>query len=88
LCAGARSTVVSLWPVGDREASRFMEAFYRRLSSGETKEEALRRAKLELLDSEDPSPRRWAGFVLIGEGDRPVPLRPPSVRQMPMSRLR
>ena len=88
LCAGAKSTVVSLWPVGDREASRFMEAFYRRLSRGETKEEALRRAKLELLGSDDPSPRGWAGFVLIGEGDRPVPLHPPPARQGPGSRPR
>jgi CHAT domain-containing protein len=56
-----------------------MEAFYRHLSAGEGKAEALRGAKLDLLRREPGlAPRLWAPFVLIGEPAATVPLRPVS----------
>ena len=77
--AGVRSVLASLWDVSDRRTARLMDGFYRHLAAGEPKAQALRAAKQELLREEpDLAPRYWAAFVLIGDGTRSVPLRPPS----------
>ncbi len=71
--AGARSVVMSLWPVGDEVGYRFMSAFYRaRFGDGRSLEEALRSTSLGLLQSArtrgvPPHPRDWAAFVAVGE---------------------
>ncbi len=67
LHAGARTLVVSLWPVQDDSTVRFMEIFYRHLRSHRPAEEALTAAMLELRE-EFPHPYHWAPFVLIGRG--------------------
>jgi CHAT domain-containing protein len=67
--AGARSSVISLWDVNDYASSMIMSAFYRNLSLGHTKPEALRMAKLEYLQSHDElmsEPYYWAGFEYYG----------------------
>jgi CHAT domain-containing protein/tetratricopeptide (TPR) repeat protein len=76
LAAGARSTVTTLWPVADGPTADFMRLFYRELGHGVNKAEALRQAKLAFLHSgtELANPLFWAGFVLTGNGQRPVPL--------------
>jgi CHAT domain-containing protein len=80
LHAGSQSVVASLWNVNDQRAALFMEAFYRHLANGQSKVEALRWAKLELLkDTFTSSPRYWAAFVLIGEAQDRIPLARPSV---------
>jgi len=66
LAAGAKSVLLSLWSVNDQTASVFMAAFYRHFTAGRSKAEALRRAKLELLDSKYRHPFYWAPFVLQG----------------------
>jgi CHAT domain-containing protein len=75
LAAGARSTVTTMWRVADRPTADFMQVFYHHLGRGEPRDDALRRAKLRLLN--DPSPVRdphyWAAFVLSGDGRHPVP---------------
>jgi CHAT domain-containing protein len=77
--AGVGSVVASLWDVSDRHTARLMEAFYGRLAAGESKADALRGAKLDLLREETGlAPRFWAAFVLIGEPAATVPLRPVS----------
>ncbi len=63
--AGARSVVVSLWRAEDRATAALMIAFYRALSRGVDKAEALRQAKLERIAAGDV-PRLWAPFVLVG----------------------
>ncbi len=78
VCAGASSVVVSLWPVGDRATSRLMRAFYRNLSRGSTVQDALRRAKRAIRGSGGAPLSAWSGFVLIGGGDRPIPLEKPT----------
>lgn len=80
LYAGAHSVVASLWSVNDVSTAELMIRFYRKLAAGETKDEALRAAQIELMQLEDPGPDKvegrrstfanafhWAGFVLYGE---------------------
>jgi CHAT domain-containing protein/Tfp pilus assembly protein PilF len=68
LFAGAHSVVVSLWPVADYSTEGLMVEFYTKLLQGSSRSEALRLAKLALLDDEDTShPFYWAPFILIGE---------------------
>ncbi|MGQ0722023.1 MAG: CHAT domain-containing protein, partial [Candidatus Eiseniibacteriota bacterium] len=77
--AGARSVVATWGDVEDRSTARLMSAFYRRLSAGDSKVDALRGAKLELLAAEGRgSPWVWAPYVLLGEPLGRVPLAPPS----------
>ncbi len=63
--AGARSVVVSLWRADDTATAALMFDFYRFLSQGFDKAEALTRAKLERIAAGAP-PRLWAPFVLVG----------------------
>ena len=71
--AGIPSSVMSLWKVDDEATAKMMTFFYEHLSQGETKDEALKNAKLDYLDvTEDPllkHPYYWAGFVLSGNTD-------------------
>ena len=68
--AGVPSTIMSLWQVPDDATSRIMTKFYAHLNNGEKKNEALRQAKLDYLETVvDPmqkNPFYWAGFVLNG----------------------
>jgi CHAT domain-containing protein len=65
--AGARSTIASLWLVDESSTVVLMDEFYRRLSGGMSKAEALRQAKLVLMESEDfKHPFFWGSFVLVG----------------------
>jgi CHAT domain-containing protein len=69
--AGTRSLVVSLWNVDDASTAEVMTAFYRRLSRGLSRAEALREAKRDLLRSDRPlyhHPYYWAPLVLVGRG--------------------
>lgn len=67
--AGARSTLASLWNIGDRSTSILIGEFYRELAQGNvTKAEALRRAQVSLL-RDYPNyarPTYWAPYVLVG----------------------
>ncbi|MCA9804258.1 MAG: CHAT domain-containing protein, partial [Cyanobacteria bacterium HKST-UBA02] len=73
MSAGARTLIISLWPVDD-DATRFlMTEFYRQvLVNGKSKAEALRAAKEAIRDSkENPKwqhPYYWAAWALVGEG--------------------
>lgn len=67
--AGARSTLASLWNIGDRSTAILMGAFYKELASSEvTKAEALRRAQVMLLQQYPnySRPGYWAAYVLVG----------------------
>jgi len=68
--AGAKSLVTSLWNVNDRSSKVLMELFYRNLTLGMPKHEALRQAKLDYLDTHPDylqSPFYWAAFIPIGD---------------------
>src|SRR2546427_446394 len=49
--AGTPSVVASLWKVSDQSTSLFMEFFYRNLKQGQSKAEALRQAKKQLMQT-------------------------------------
>jgi CHAT domain-containing protein len=74
LAAGARSVVTSLWDVSDRATAQLMVLFYRKLAQGETREDALRDAKLQMFhQTATAHPAFWAAFVLQGESQSRTP---------------
>lgn len=69
--AGVKSTVMSLWPVPDKQTSMIMTDFYNYLKDGKPKNEALQLAKQNYLktvsEAELKHPYYWAGFVISGD---------------------
>lgn len=65
---GTEATLSSLWPVADAANVELTDAFYRYLTQGLRKDEALRRAKLDYIEAhpEQASPFFWATTVLYG----------------------
>ncbi len=67
--AGCPSVVMSLWKVDDLQTARIMPDFYRTLFAGDTKDDALRTAKLRYLrttNSYHAHPYFWSAFILEG----------------------
>ena len=68
--AGSSAVLMSLWAVNDQATSQLMERFYRHLRGSESLMEALRNAKLEMINSGTLShPYYWAGFIVSGKTD-------------------
>jgi CHAT domain-containing protein/tetratricopeptide (TPR) repeat protein len=71
--AGIPSTVMSLWKVDDDATAKIMTYFYKHLKDGETKDEALKKAKLAYLENTEDEllrhPYYWSGFVITGNTD-------------------
>ena len=66
--AGCPNMVMSYWKADDFTAAKVMTSFYRHLKDGKGKDEALRLAKLEYLNSSDLNhPFYWGAFVLVGD---------------------
>jgi len=71
--AGAKSLVTSLWKVNDTTTKNLLVDFYQHLHKGQSKDEALRQAKLDfLINNRDADinllhPFFWAGFVAAGD---------------------
>ncbi len=69
--AGVPATLSSLWEVPDKVTEGIMIDFYTYLKNGESKTNALRRAKIKYLKNTDDAnfkkPFYWAGFVLHGD---------------------
>jgi hypothetical protein len=73
--AGSRAVVASLWQVDDRTTAELMRHFYSELAAGKSAAAALRGARSSLR-KDHPEPFFWAGFVVIGDGNLTVALRP------------
>jgi CHAT domain-containing protein/tetratricopeptide (TPR) repeat protein len=70
LAAGARSLLMSLWPVEDRATCELMQTFYSHLLHGTNKIQALRTAQCSLLHTASSlysHPYFWAAFRLVGD---------------------
>ena len=71
LCAGARSVLVSLWPIDDEATMVFMESFYQHLADGKSASVALQQAMKSLRKSEEfNAVKYWSPLVLIGDDVR------------------
>ena len=69
LAAGAKTLVMSLWPVEDSATNELMQLFYQNLLRGESKVEALRNAQCALIhrsESNYTHPYFWAAFRIVG----------------------
>jgi len=68
--AGSESILTGLWKIDEQASAMLMEAFYKHLVAGLSKDEALRLAKLDYLKKADGralSPQYWAGLVIMGD---------------------
>ncbi|RYG41078.1 MAG: CHAT domain-containing protein, partial [Chitinophagaceae bacterium] len=68
--AGCSSVIMSLWKIDDKTSAEIITDFYRLLSEGKSKSEALRQAKLQYLNKSSAAmahPYYWAGLALIGD---------------------
>lgn len=67
--AGARRSLLTLWPVDDAGAANFMIAFYKHAAApGTTFAQALRLTRLDAIAGKIPgadSPELWASFVMF-----------------------
>ncbi|MFH5833528.1 CHAT domain-containing protein [Halalkalibaculum sp. DA384] len=70
--AGAESLVLNLWSVNDMMASDFATRFYRALNDGDSKSEALRKAKVYFLKQKNANPHYWGPYMLIGSSQAVV----------------
>ena len=68
ITAGTSSVVVSLWSVPDAPTANLMTEFYHQMQQGQDKAQALRQAMLKTME-QNPDPRDWAAFTLIGSSD-------------------
>ena len=64
--AGAKTVVMSLWRVPDRQRETLMAEFYRRLLDGRPRADALRDAQLA-LKAEHEDPYFWGAFICQGD---------------------
>ena len=66
--AGTETLVMSLWPVSDRITRETMTTYYIGLRAGLGRGDALRQAKLAVLEhSQWSHPYYWASFIQSGE---------------------
>ncbi len=68
--AGVPSIVMTLWSVEDQTSATIVKKFYKYLVRGMPKDQALRKAKLDLLNEGDmlhAHPYYWAAYVSIGD---------------------
>ncbi|MGB1242174.1 MAG: CHAT domain-containing protein [Chitinophagales bacterium] len=66
LYAGASNIVYSLFKVRQDSTSQLTQALFRYILEGKSYAQALRKAKLELIENGMMEPMDWAGFALVG----------------------
>ncbi|KPK80616.1 MAG: hypothetical protein AMS27_16660, partial [Bacteroides sp. SM23_62_1] len=68
--AGIPDVIMTLWTVGDESGGKLMIDFYQDLAKGNSKDVALRNAKLTFLREADPITRHpyyWSGYIIVGD---------------------
>jgi len=71
--AGAQSLALNLWAVNDKIASEFATDFYTSINKGNSKNKAIREAKLNQLKTGNANPHFWGAYTMIGN---PAPITP------------
>jgi CHAT domain-containing protein len=67
LYSGAKNILYTLWKISDKYTEQFMLEFYTHTLNGKSYPEALRQAKLFMLQNESTAfPKLWAGYMLLG----------------------
>ena len=67
LYSGTPNIVYSLWKVPDKSTNVLMQSFYEYVLKGHSYSDALRLAKLDMINNEKYAfPLFWSGFVMIG----------------------
>jgi CHAT domain len=66
----------ALWAASDVYTLNLMQHFYRYIAAGEDKGSALRHAQLDLIKqfADQAMPFYWAGFIVVGDGSRSIPI--------------
>lgn len=62
--AGAKTVLMSLWKVPDKETIGLMRMFYKELLNGNTPQQSLKSAQKQMM-AEGKTPYYWAGFILL-----------------------
>jgi CHAT domain-containing protein/Tfp pilus assembly protein PilF len=71
--AGASSVIMTLWAVNDQASYQLMERFYDYLRHSKSIIDSLRKAKLEMIESDILShPYYWAGFIVTGHANKVI----------------
>ncbi len=65
--AGAASLLSSLWKVDDLATAVLVKRFFRYLSEGYTRAEALQKAQRIIYEEMNPYPAYWAAFTITGD---------------------
>ncbi|MBK6264177.1 CHAT domain-containing protein [Marivirga sp. S37H4] len=66
--AGAQNLMVSIWKVADESTSVLMTRFYdNSITKNESYSSGLRKAKLDMINSDNAAPYYWAPFILWGK---------------------
>jgi CHAT domain-containing protein len=68
--AGASSVIKTAWEINDESSAEIMTNFYRYLSMGKMKNEAMRLSKLRYLENSPPAfknPYYWAAYEVLGD---------------------
>ena len=70
--AGARNILSTQWNASNQSTAKIINAFYKHLRNGKSKQDALRLAKLDYLQSTDAigvQPFYWSNFHLYGDSN-------------------
>ena len=62
--AGAKTVLMSLWKVPDKETNDLMRMFYKELLNGNTPQQSLKSAQKQMMAG-GKTPYYWAGFILL-----------------------
>ncbi|MBN2824083.1 MAG: CHAT domain-containing protein, partial [Campylobacterales bacterium] len=61
--AGSKNVIMSLWKISDETTSKLIESFYDNIAQGKNYKDALREAKLQMIEQE---PFYWSALILHG----------------------
>jgi len=81
---GSESLLTSLWKIDEQSSVTIVESFYKYLMKNLSKDEALRRAKLDYIAAAEgriANPQYWAGLIIMGDVS-PVELDSRSLRYL------